>query len=147
MKKRGRTSTSNLGSERELHDASAFYDRFRPPTLSTGDHVPAPALVAEPVVHGDTRRMDKVAGGSHPRDRVTRAPDGDLQLCVPTSTSRLPTVDQAGWRLIRKYPAPGTPPLSPATCTPSESRGGYSRSVQRKWNASMNGVTSSGSPP
>ena len=65
MKERRRTSTSNFGvGGRENHDASAFYGRFRPPTLSADDRVLAPAPVAEPVVHGDARRMDAVADGS-----------------------------------------------------------------------------------
>ena len=65
MKERRRTSTSNFGvGGRENHDASAFYDRFRPPTLSADDRVLVPAPVAEPVVHGDARRMDAVADGA-----------------------------------------------------------------------------------
>jgi DNA modification methylase len=62
---RRRTATSNFGvTRRENHDATAFYDRFRPPDLSDDDTVPAPAPVAEPFVHGDARSMDAVADGS-----------------------------------------------------------------------------------
>ena len=65
MKGRRRTTTSNFGvGARESHDSSPFYDRFRPPQLSDDDHVPAPQPVAEPFVHGDARRMDRVADGS-----------------------------------------------------------------------------------
>ena len=59
------TATSNFGSSaRESHDASAFYDRFRPPVLSTDDRVLPPTPVAEPFVHGDARHMHAVADGS-----------------------------------------------------------------------------------
>jgi site-specific DNA-methyltransferase (adenine-specific) len=65
MTKRRRTATSNFGvGARENHDATAFYDRFRPPTLSADDAVLAPAPVAEPFVHGDARHMEAVADGS-----------------------------------------------------------------------------------
>ena len=62
---RRRTATSNFGAGgRESHDATAFYDRFRPPALSSDDRV-APALpVAEPFVCGDARAMDAVADAS-----------------------------------------------------------------------------------
>jgi site-specific DNA-methyltransferase (adenine-specific) len=59
------TSTSNFGvGRRENHDASAFYDRFRPPELSDEQRVPAPTPVAEPFICGDSRHMDKVEDGS-----------------------------------------------------------------------------------
>jgi DNA modification methylase len=65
MRTRRGTSTSNFGvGSRENHDASAFYDRFRAPELSTDRTVLAPAPVAEPFVHGDARSMDAVADGS-----------------------------------------------------------------------------------
>lgn len=65
MAPRRRTITSNFGvSTRESHDARPFYDRFRPPAVSTDDSVAAPAPVAEPFVHGDARHMDAVADGS-----------------------------------------------------------------------------------
>lgn len=52
------TSTSAFGvSRRESHDASAFYSRFTPPTLSDDDMVnPAPDL-ADPCLVGDSRDM------------------------------------------------------------------------------------------
>jgi hypothetical protein len=65
MAGRRRTSTSNFGvGRRENHDATAFYDRFRPPELSDEHWVPAPTPVAQPFVCGDARSMDKVDDGS-----------------------------------------------------------------------------------
>jgi site-specific DNA-methyltransferase (adenine-specific) len=65
MKARRSTATSNFGAgRRESHDASAFYDRFRPPDLSDDDAVPVPRPIDEPFVHGDARRMDAVPDGS-----------------------------------------------------------------------------------
>ena len=65
MKARRSTATSNFGAgRRESHDASAFYDRFRPPDLSDDDTVPVPRPIDEPFVHGDARRMDAVPDGS-----------------------------------------------------------------------------------
>ena len=65
MRQRRRTVTSNFGAgARESHDASAFYDRFRTPELSTDDAVPAPTPIAEPFVVGDASEMDAVADGS-----------------------------------------------------------------------------------
>jgi site-specific DNA-methyltransferase (adenine-specific) len=62
---RRRTATSNFGvTRRENHDASAFYERFRPPDVSDDDTVLPPTPVAEPFVHGDARSMDAVADGS-----------------------------------------------------------------------------------
>lgn len=62
---RRRTATSNFGvGAREAHDASGFYERFRPPTLSDDDSVLAPEAIAEPFVCGDARHMDTVADGS-----------------------------------------------------------------------------------
>ena len=62
---RRRTATSNFGvARRENHDASAFYERFRPPDLSDDDTVLPPEPVAEPFVHGDARSMDAVPDGS-----------------------------------------------------------------------------------
>jgi DNA modification methylase len=62
---RRRTTTSNFGvARRENHDASAFYERFRPPALSDDDTVLPPAPVPEPFVHGDARSMDAVPDGS-----------------------------------------------------------------------------------
>lgn len=62
---RRRTVTSNFGAgSRESHDATPFYDRFRPPEVSADDTVPPPTPVAEPFVVGDARHMDAVADGS-----------------------------------------------------------------------------------
>ena len=59
------TATSNFGvGGREGHDSSAFYQRFRPPLLSTDDTVVAPRPVAEPFVCGDARTMDAVDDAS-----------------------------------------------------------------------------------
>ena len=65
MGARRRTTTSNFGAGlRESHDASPFYERFRPPELSDDETVLPPAAVAEPLVHGDARHMDGIADGS-----------------------------------------------------------------------------------
>jgi DNA modification methylase len=62
---RRRTSTSNFGvGSRENHDASAFYDRFRPPELSDDQNVVPPRLIKESFICGDARNMDKVEDGS-----------------------------------------------------------------------------------
>src|SRR6187402_3355966 len=65
MAERRRTATSNFGAgARESHDSTAFYERFRPPVLSADDTVLAPAPIADPFFHGDSRRMDGIADGS-----------------------------------------------------------------------------------
>lgn len=65
MPHRRKTSTSNFGVRgRENHDATPFYDRFRPPELTNEQHVPLPTPVNEPFICGDARQMDKVADGS-----------------------------------------------------------------------------------
>src|SRR6478609_4977484 len=65
MTERRRTSTSNFGvGARENHDATAFYDRFRPPDLSLDETVAVPQPVAEPFIHGDARRMDAIKDGT-----------------------------------------------------------------------------------
>ena len=65
MKQRRTTTTSRFGvGAREGHDSTPFYDRFRPPELTSDDDVPVPREVAEPFVCGDARRMDLVADGS-----------------------------------------------------------------------------------
>jgi site-specific DNA-methyltransferase (adenine-specific) len=62
---RRKTTTSNFGvSGRESHDASPFYDRFRPPALSDEESVLPPTPVEDSFIHGDARRMDAVADGS-----------------------------------------------------------------------------------
>ena len=64
MRQRRQTTTSNFGvGARESHDASPFYDRFRPPQLSDDQRVPAPQPVGEPFIHGDARHMDRIADG------------------------------------------------------------------------------------
>jgi len=65
MTQRRKTITSNFGvGARESHDATPFYERFRPPELSDDDDIPQPLPVAEPFVHGDGRHMDRIADGS-----------------------------------------------------------------------------------
>jgi DNA modification methylase len=65
MTKRRKTATSNFGvSTREGHDSTAFYDRFRPPVLSTDDTVLAPSALSEPFVCGDARSMSAIENGS-----------------------------------------------------------------------------------
>lgn len=65
MARRRGTTTSNFGvGARENHDATAFYERFRAPELSTDTDVPPPTPVANPFVHGDARSMHEVADGS-----------------------------------------------------------------------------------
>jgi len=65
MRARRSTTTSNFGvGARESHDATPFYDRFRPPTLSKDEAVLPPEPVAEPFVLGDARSMDRIADGS-----------------------------------------------------------------------------------
>ncbi len=64
MAPRRRTATSNFGAgAREGHDATRFYERFRPPELSSDDAV-ASADIADPFVAGDARHMDAVPDGS-----------------------------------------------------------------------------------
>src|SRR6476619_1143761 len=65
MPQRRRTSTSNFGvGRRENHDATAFYERFRPPELSADATVLPPTPVAQPFVCGDARSMTAVDDGS-----------------------------------------------------------------------------------
>src|SRR5207247_1439009 len=62
MRDRRQTTTSSFGvSRRESHDATRFYDRFRPPQLSDDADVPLPEPVGDPFVHGDARNMGQVA--------------------------------------------------------------------------------------
>jgi site-specific DNA-methyltransferase (adenine-specific) len=62
---RRKTSTSNFGvGARQSHDSTAFYDRFRPPKLSTDESVPPPKAVENPFIHGDARSMDEIEDGS-----------------------------------------------------------------------------------
>ncbi|HTN80581.1 MAG TPA: DNA methyltransferase [Acidimicrobiales bacterium] len=65
MRQRRPTSTSNFGvGRRESHDATAFYDRFQAPELSTDDEVPPPKPISDPFVCGDARSMDEIEDGS-----------------------------------------------------------------------------------
>jgi len=65
MKARRATVTSSFGvSARENHDATAFYDRFRAPEISSDDTVHPPRPIAEPFVHGDARAMDAIEDGT-----------------------------------------------------------------------------------
>ena len=65
MRERRPTSTSNFGvGRRESHDATAFYERFQPPQLSTDDEVLPPKPVTDPFICGDARAMDDLDDGS-----------------------------------------------------------------------------------
>ncbi|CAN5491665.1 hypothetical protein BH23ACT3_BH23ACT3_11540 [soil metagenome] len=65
VKRRRTTSTSNFGAgAREGHDATAFYDRFRPPEISGDDHVAPPRPVHEPFLCTDARNRDAIDDGS-----------------------------------------------------------------------------------
>ena len=65
MRRRRKTTTSKFGAgARESHDATPFYERFRPPELSSDDDVPPPTPIGEPFVHGDARCMDRIPDGS-----------------------------------------------------------------------------------
>src|SRR6476646_1304478 len=58
------TSTSNFGAgRRESHDASAFYERFTPPTISD-DEVVNPCSAAGRIITGDARDMADVESSS-----------------------------------------------------------------------------------
>lgn len=60
-----RTATSNFGvGRRESHDATGFYQRFRPPEISDDETVEPPRPLADPIVAGDSRHMDAVPDGS-----------------------------------------------------------------------------------
>lgn len=62
--KRKATATSNFGGgRRESHDASAFYERFTAPDISTDDEVNTPGVVDE-IYCGDARDMSKIADKS-----------------------------------------------------------------------------------
>jgi site-specific DNA-methyltransferase (adenine-specific) len=62
--KRRSTRTSAFGvGRREGHDATAFYDRFQAPTISTDDDVSPPKCVDRLIV-GDARQMTDVADNS-----------------------------------------------------------------------------------
>ncbi|HVL92105.1 MAG TPA: site-specific DNA-methyltransferase [Acidimicrobiales bacterium] len=64
-RRRRSTSTSRFGvGRRENHDASGFYERFRPPVLSADEAVRPPFELSldEALVHGDARAMDLPTG-------------------------------------------------------------------------------------
>jgi DNA modification methylase len=62
--RRAPTSTANFGSSRrEAHDASAFYERFVAPEIST-DSTINPPTQKDVIYPRDARRMDKVASNS-----------------------------------------------------------------------------------
>jgi hypothetical protein len=51
------TATSSFGSSRrESHDASGFYQRFSPPSISADQRVEMPVVV-DTIFHGDARAM------------------------------------------------------------------------------------------
>ena len=63
--RRKSTTTSNFGvGAREGHDSTPFYQRFRPPELSTDDTVLPPTPVKNPFMCGDSRHMDAIVDGS-----------------------------------------------------------------------------------
>jgi DNA modification methylase len=65
VKRRRTTSTLNFGAgAREGHDATAFYQRFRPPEISDDDHVAPPRPVDEPFMCADARHLDAIDDGS-----------------------------------------------------------------------------------
>ncbi len=58
------TSTSTFGvSKRENHDATAFYQRFTPPNLSSESEI-ANYRVLDKLIVGDARRMDEIPDSS-----------------------------------------------------------------------------------
>jgi len=62
--KRTPTSTSSFGaSRRESHDASAFYDRFTPPKISTDTTVNG-CSVADTLIVGDSRDLGTITENS-----------------------------------------------------------------------------------
>jgi DNA modification methylase len=63
-RRRAPTSTSAFGvGRRESHDATDFYARFRPPTVSSDADV-RPSPVVDRLLAGDARHMGQVADGS-----------------------------------------------------------------------------------
>jgi len=64
-RRRTSTSTSNFGvGARESHDATGFYARFRPPSLSDDDVVAPPNSIDDPFICADARHMAEVADRS-----------------------------------------------------------------------------------
>jgi len=63
--RRRRTSTSEFGvGAREGHDSSAFYERFRPPTISDDTTIAGVIDIDEPFVCGDARDMSALPDAS-----------------------------------------------------------------------------------
>lgn len=61
MAERQRTRTSSFGSSRrEAHDASDFYARFHPPTISDDDTVVIAPDLGDGCLLGDARKMDEL---------------------------------------------------------------------------------------
>lgn len=59
------TSTSSFGvGKRESHDASSFYARFTPPTLSDDTEIGEPPVLDSPCVLGDARKMGELNDNS-----------------------------------------------------------------------------------
>lgn len=59
------TSTSSFGvGKRESHDASSFYARFTPPTLSDDEEIGEPPVLDSPCVLGDARKMAELNDNS-----------------------------------------------------------------------------------
>ncbi|MHB8247066.1 MAG: DNA-methyltransferase [Acidimicrobiales bacterium] len=59
------TSTSNFGvGARESHDASGFYARFTPKSVSTDEELSTPFELLEPLVCGDSRKMGELPDNS-----------------------------------------------------------------------------------
>ena len=64
MDRKKGTTTSHFGvGKRESHDASAFYDRFERPQLSTDADVVLPRKIPVPLVVGDARTMHQLVDG------------------------------------------------------------------------------------
>ena len=62
---RQRTATSSFGvAKREGHDASGFYNRFRPPVLDLSTDVAPAKPVDDPFQCGDARNMDAIDDNS-----------------------------------------------------------------------------------
>jgi DNA modification methylase len=63
-RRRKATATSGFGvGRRENHDATAFYDRFTPPNISSDDHVNVSPVVDQ-IITGDARTMDALPDAS-----------------------------------------------------------------------------------
>jgi site-specific DNA-methyltransferase (adenine-specific) len=64
LRRREATGTRAFGTgRRESHDASAFYDQFAPPVVSTDAHI-NPCRVQDQLICGDSRDMGVVDDAS-----------------------------------------------------------------------------------